>query len=242
MTAPFEELPWDSSHFGFKVAAWRGVADASTVAAGMPGLRAAGMSLLYIFSARESSDPFPSIPLAGAQWVDRKVVYSREGIGDVHSGSLPVWSYPADEPSAELKELAFASGAHSRFKVDPNMPVQCFETLYGTWIRRSTLREIADEVLVCGEAGSIQGMVTLRLEGAVARIGLIAVNAESRGKGVGTGLVRAAEAWAAQRGASRMDVATQGANLQACALYRRCGYQVSAAEDVYHLWIAPEVP
>ena len=142
----------------------------------------------------------------------------------------------------ELRELAFASGIHSRFRVDPDMPLRCFETLYETWIQRSTRREIADEVLVCGALERVEGMITIRLDGATAHIGLIAVEAQARGKGLGKGLIRAAESWVVERGASRMEVVTQGANSEACALYERCGYRIGAEEDVYHLWITPEVP
>ncbi len=151
-------------------------------------------------------------------------------------------SFPIGGPSPSLVELALASGSYSRFKVDPQMPGACFKTLYQAWIHRSTTREIADEVLVAGEEGDLQAMVTIRLDGITAHIGLIAVEAAARGRGLGSGLIHAAEGWASERGALRMEVVTQGANQAACSLYERCGYQILSEEDVYHLWIAPEAP
>lgn len=240
MTGLVDELPWDSGCFGFKVARWRGPKDFKALAAAIPALREAGIRLVYIFNPVSGEGPDAGLTGIGARWVDRRTVFSRALDGDPQSLIL-VHTFPAKAPSRELRELALASGAHSRFRVDPAMPAHCFHALYEAWIRRSTMREIADEVLVHGRAGQVRGMVTIRQNEGVAHIGLIAVAADARGKGVGSGLVRAAEAWAFRHGASRMEVVTQGANQEAFALYGRCGYGIKAAEDVYHLWIPPEV-
>lgn len=45
-----------------------------------------------------------------------------------------------------------------------------------------------------------------------------------RGRGVGTALLRAAEAWAVRRGARRMMVETQNVNVPACRFYARREY------------------
>lgn len=240
-TGLFEDLPWDTGCFGFKVARWRGPMDPGTVMSAIPRLREVGIRLVYLFAPSEGEGSGGRMEEVGASRVDRRTVFARELDGP-RENPIPVWSFPEGAPSPELLDLAFASGLHSRFRVDPEMPSHCFPALYETWIRRSTLREIADEVLVCGDAGRADGMVTIRKDGSTARIGLIAVADTARGKGLGTGLIRAAEEWAIQSGASRMEVVTQGANAQAMALYGRCGYQIQAAEDVYHLWIPPEAP
>lgn len=243
MVTLIEMLPWDSDCFGFKVARWRGLPDAASLKAGLPGIQAEGVRLLYIQIPGGNPDPRAWLSSAGARWVDRRTRYARD-LEPARAPAVPgpVWSFPAQDPTVELRELAKASGAHSRFKVDAEMPAGCFERLYETWIRRSTLREIADEVLVRGTEDQVRGLVTVKLDMGTARIGLIAVDADARGKGHGTELIRAAEAWAARQGASRMEVVTQGANREACALYERCGYRIEQAEDVYHLWIAAEVP
>lgn len=240
VTGLFEELPWDTGRFGFKVARWRGPAEPQALVGAMSQLQEAGIRLLYIFTPARGGEPDARMAEAGARIVDRRTVFSRR-VDGAEASPITVWSFPSGVPSNELLDLALASGAHSRFRVDPEMPARCFRALYEAWIRRSTLREIADEVLVHGEAGCIQGMVTIRQEGPAAHIGLIAVADAARGKGLGSGLVLAAEAWAFEKGASYMKVVTQGANQQATTLYRRRGYRIEAAEDVYHLWIPPEV-
>jgi hypothetical protein len=49
----------------------------------------------------------------------------------------------------------------------------------------------------------------------------------------------ASEGYAIARGASAMEVVTQGANAGACALYAACGYAVAKEEAVYHVWMEP---
>lgn len=241
MKVPFEVLPWDSGLFGFRVARWLGGQEAPSIPEALPLLRGQGIRLLYLFEPPRGEAADPSLEAAGARRVDQRVVFGR-ALGASESGILPVHSYPKGQPTEDLTALALASGAFSRFRVDPRMPPACFESLYQTWIWRSTMREIADEVLVSFSEGRIQGMVTIRAERGIGKIGLIAVGAEARGQGLGFGLVRAAEAWARAQGAGSMEVATQGQNASACRLYARCGYQVASAEDVYHLWIDPEAP
>lgn len=238
LAAPFEELPWDTACFGFKVATWTAAPEALGDGSVRSALRAAGVHLLYVVT--EAPGPDARLAAAGATWVDDKVLYAKAGLAD--RASCETRSAPVGEPGEGLKSLAFESGRHSRFRTDPRMPLECFQALYGAWIERSCRREIADEVLVCGPVPDPDGMVTVRAEAATARIGLIAVRPEAQGRGLGRGLVSAAEAWARARGLDRMEVATQGANAAACALYARCGYQVARRQGVYHLWMDPEAP
>ncbi len=66
----------------------------------------------------------------------------------------------------------------------------------------------------------------------------IRVSAEARGKGVGSGLFRAAEAWAAARGCRRLKVETQNINVAACRFYARQGCVLGAI----HCFAYPEFP
>jgi ribosomal protein S18 acetylase RimI-like enzyme len=118
------------------------------------------------------------------------------------------------------------------------MPDGVFRTLYDIWIRRSCRGEIATGVI---EARSndegLDGMVTVAVEGEVGSIGLIAVHARARGRGLGRALVREAERLMRSRGARKATVVTQGANGGACRLYEACGYGVIAASSVHHFWV-----
>jgi GNAT superfamily N-acetyltransferase len=60
----------------------------------------------------------------------------------------------------------------------------------------------------------------------------------ARGRGVGTSLFRAAEAWASARGCRQLKVETQNINLPACHFYARQGCVLRAA----HRFAYPEFP
>jgi GNAT superfamily N-acetyltransferase len=73
----------------------------------------------------------------------------------------------------------------------------------------------------------------------------IRVAPEARGRGVGTALLRAAEAWARARGCRRMKVETQNINVPACRFYAKHGFRLSGAspsayaafpEEIQLLW------
>ena len=65
----------------------------------------------------------------------------------------------------------------------------------------------------------------------------IAVDENYRGKGLGAGLVRSANAWFLKQGYFVAQVVTQGRNLAACKLYENCGYSLEKIENYYHFWL-----
>jgi dTDP-4-amino-4,6-dideoxy-D-galactose acyltransferase len=66
-------------------------------------------------------------------------------------------------------------------------------------------------------------------------IGIIAVDTEFRGKGIGTALMQSAESWLAKLNYKSMQVVTQGDNKPACKLYENCGYTIESVEYFYHI-------
>jgi len=66
----------------------------------------------------------------------------------------------------------------------------------------------------------------------------IRVSAEARGKGIGSELFRAAEAWAAARGCQLLKIETQNINVPACRFYARHGCVLGAI----HRFAYPELP
>lgn len=85
-------------------------------------------------------------------------------------------------------------------------------------------------VLVAERTGRVIGMVTVQLvvstaEGAAS--GLLedmVVEEAARGDGVGASLLQAAEAWAFERGATRLQLLADEANRPALHFYRRMGW------------------
>ncbi|GEJ58934.1 GNAT family N-acetyltransferase [Anaeromyxobacter diazotrophicus] len=85
-------------------------------------------------------------------------------------------------------------------------------------------------VLVAERQGAVVGMVTAQLVVSTAEGGLSAwledlvVLATERGRGAGRALVEAARAWAAERGAARLQLLADRENTPALAFYRRLGW------------------
>ena len=140
-------------------------------------------------------------------------------------------------PSAELENLAIQVGRNSRFGADPRIPGDKLIDLYKLWIRNSVNRQVADAVFVVRQSGKVVGMVTVGAKDGRGNIGLFAVDPALRRKNLGVSLVCAAQEWARRKGFRFAQVVTQGKNVAACRLYRKCGYRVDKVEFFYHFWI-----
>jgi len=85
-------------------------------------------------------------------------------------------------------------------------------------------------VLVAAVNGLVVGMVTAQLVVSTAEGGMSAlvedmvVDAPSRGHGAGAELLRAIEAWARERGATRLQLLADRENAPALAFYARMGW------------------
>lgn len=153
-----------------------------------------------------------------------------------HADSLAVAVREAREDDDEtLSGIASSSHRATRFYADPNFPDERCDVFYDTWIRRS-LEGWADGVLVGEVDQRASGYVSCHLDGPAGSIGLIAVDASARGRGLGVDLARSAIAWCAGRGADRMTVVTQGRNLPALRTFQRAGFLASSLDLWLHKW------
>lgn len=138
-----------------------------------------------------------------------------------------------DNAMAELEHASaihHASIAPTRWRV---MPVEAVAESRRFW-RASDPR---DEALLAVDGERVIGMIELWLRrprdqnnGRPPHLEVhlgIAVAPEARGRGVGTALMLAGEAWARAHGAERMDLGLDAANVGALRLYERLGYEVN---------------
>jgi dTDP-4-amino-4,6-dideoxy-D-galactose acyltransferase len=234
-------LDWDTSHFGFGVARLETPrATRDELAAALDELRKAGVRLVY-WPAAEIADPELGVEELGGRLVDEKTVFVTDLVGreDLPESPVEVVPFDASMSLGQLEALAVQAGIHSRFAVDDRLPRERFEAMYRIWARRSAAREIADEVLVVEEEGRIRGLITLGTVRDRGDIGLVAVDAASRGRRLGQTLVREAQAWFARRGDAVGQVVTQRGNAAACRLYEKCGYEIESVTPFYHFWLGP---
>lgn len=151
-----------------------------------------------------------------------------------------------DFPNAveELKELAVASGGHSRFKIDKNLPEEGFVGMFHAWLANSLNHAIADELFVAYDtelSNRIVGFITVKRKELNVNIGLLSVASSHRRKGIAYSLLSRALLWALEEigwaEEATMNVATQGANGPACTCYERFGFSLQHTQDVYHCWL-----
>ena len=155
--------------------------------------------------------------------------------GQCDAGSVLINRHhgPADN---ELRMLALQAGWSSRFALDSHCGRAWYESLYTRWIERSCALEIADAVLTASLGQSRVGFVTGQLSAPVAGIGLLAVETESRGFGVGRRLIECFASLAIEAGCSGLSVVTQTENVSALRLYSRVGFEEVEQRHWYHIW------
>lgn len=235
----YEILDWDSNFFEVKVARiTQSRLGTQPLAQAISELRKENVRLAY-WPSLDKIDP-KVIEQFGGLLADRKTTFA------INLGSIDFASVLSTDivvPFAEsmnvgdLERLAIQSGEYSRFASDPNIPREKFISLYTSWINESIRKKIASEVLVILDSEKIAGMVTLGEKSGRGDIGLIAVDSEYRGRRYGEQLVRAAQKWFVAHGYDCGQVVTQGNNIPACHLYRKCGYSIEQVAYFYHFWL-----
>lgn len=232
-------LAWDTSHFGFGVARVSPTASTPELAAGLAALRQAGYRLAY-WSVPAGHDELIAAGIYhGGFLADEKLTYVKS-LGVTPLARFPychvIEPYTAACPDDALVRLAIGSAAFSRFRRDQSFPPEVCDKLYKLWIERSVSGEIADEVLVVREGGTLLGMITLVHVYDRGDIGLVAVDAVAQGRGIGRLLVTEAGRRFGNAGRRAVQVVTQGQNQRACRLYESCGYSIERREIVFHFW------
>ncbi len=135
-----------------------------------------------------------------------------------------------------LKRIARDGHHDTRFYVDGRFDRQRCDELYELWIDKSC-HGWADQVFVAECDGLPVGYLTCHLRDGHGQIGLVGVDAGSRGRGYGLRMLETARCWFGAQGAGRMSVVTQGRNAGGLRLYQRAGMTVSGFEFWFHKWL-----
>lgn len=172
-----------------------------------------------------------------SSFFDEKLVYSKkqEGIDEFICSEIESYKSTSIIES-EIYDLALKSGEYSRYKLDSNFPIGCFHLLYKKWIENSIYTDFATDVLVYRVKDKPVGLLTYRNDGYISNIGIIAVNQEYQGCGIGSKLIRYYHSLLRNR-VKFFDVVTQGINKPAKLFYEKNGYKLISKTYIYHLWI-----
>ena len=236
-----ELLAWDTEWLGLSVARLKVAPyySAAATTAAIEHCRATGVRLLYLSLSPTNTAGAAAAVRAGAWLADVKLTFELSlfpaALAATHSLPPPnTVLTKTTAPTLALEQLVLQSGAYSRFRRDARIWPLAFAALYKQWLYQCLNH---GTVWVASTKNKPVGLLAFAARDSYASIELMAVAPAAQGQGIGQELVRAAEREAQQSGFPKLQVVTQGANQPAQDLYRRCGFQLAHAAQVYHLWL-----
>ena len=242
--APCELLPWDTEFFRHRIARVCGDTLEPEQAEQIDEWsRSNRIQCLYFLSRADDPATIRVAEQHGFGLVDIRITLERVTKNsetslcpDSPAGVTIRPVQPADLPA--LQAMARVVHGEARFFSDPHFPRERVEDFYSTWIVLESQGR-AQAVLVAASAASQPlGYISCHLDAASqeGQIGLVGVNPEARGKGIGKSLVLAAMDWFRLKGARAVTVVTQGRNRAAQRLYQQCGFLSRDLQLWYHKW------
>lgn len=231
-------LTWDTLFFGYKVAKLtKTICTDKQYDEFIMEVKTHQVRLVYYFVPVEEQLANEFSKRKNFFLTDTKITYSRNiSPKEIFPVDQYIYPYESTIPDDVLYRLSLTAGVHSRFKVDSNFKNHEYERLYRKWIEESTNRKIADQIFVYIDNGIKKGLITIRKNKKSGDIGLIAVNANDRGKGIGSKLINAVLQWLKNQKIWEINVVTQKKNMEACKLYEKNGFRISNQQNIYHLW------
>lgn len=223
-----EYLNWDSNFFNLKVGEinlqkWATIEIHQS------------FDLIYV---KQEIDEHVEIEGFEKTFEETKVTFSKN-LSVANHPTQPFETIDFDTSSLQnelLYELAYVSGAHSRFLLDPNFNKESFKKLYRIWVDNSLNKKFADKLFYTLQENTVTGFVTLKKEGITAKIGLIAVHPNFQGKGIGRKLISDCESYCIKNGVQQLLIPTQQENLNACNFYLKLGYSVQEKIYIKNYW------
>lgn len=183
-----------------------------------------------------------AMEVEGFVLMDTLVYYVRNLVkGPIPSdiGDIPVRPVRPGEAD-DVRDVAANAfrGYFGHYHADDKLDHTKCDEVYGSWAFRSCVsRDDENEVLVADEDGSIVGFITLRVNSPQEGEGaLFGVARSVRGRGIGRSLMIYGLKWCLSKGASRMIISTQIANLVVQRIWVRLGFEPSHACYTFHKW------
>jgi len=231
-----EPLEWDSRFFGYPVA--RIIFDqegSDKLDIIFKKIESEKFRVTYLFVPPKEKELNNQIARKGCILVDQKVTFAKKPEKHNRSSNIII-EYQGAEINEKLNELVLQAGLYSRFRLDENFANKEYERLYIEWLYKSIKKAIAVKILVAKNESDIIGITTLGKKELQADIGLVAVDKNYWGLGVGCDLINSADTIAFELGLDQIKVVTQLENKRACKLYEKCHFQIEKITNIYHYW------
>lgn len=221
-------LTWDSDFFNITIGELRVNSDITH----LPELE--NYELLYVI--QKSKNKF-KIHGFKESYCDERVVFQKNLNNIKPIRNNKVYSVKEIDISLDkLYHLAYISGVYSRFRLDTNFKKEQFEAMYRAWIDNSINFNISSDLFVYKESNKVKGFISFKILDGVAKIGLIAVDEEFQGLGVGKQLIEKVEWYCVKHKCFKLEIPTQAKNKKACNFYLKNGYEISRSEIIKHYW------
>lgn len=235
----FELLTWDTDFFGFKVAKVKDNLPKRLWHKVIKQLQDNQIMLAYWEEDPHNIQFQHFAQKYHARMVDLKTTFYFELSGTSVAKDFPanISIYQESQPTEQLIKLAVQSGEYSRFKNDPNIPINKFVELYQLWIINSVTHKLADAVIIEEQDNLLRGFITVFQRNNIGHIGLVAVDNKFRGFGIGKKLIESVKIYFKNLNINKIMVVTQGYNQIACELYKKSGFVLHQQKSFYHFWI-----
>jgi len=246
MTYPITPAQWDSQFFSFPIGNVELPREYNKEQLETT-LQEAHSKFRLIFVSVSGEGP-DSLTLLGDQCpcYVRKLCFKKDVPKNIAwKGEPRIRAYTSTFCTPALERLAVQSGTMTQFRQDPELAPH-FEQLFLTWINFAVTKELADSIWTCYEDGKYLGLVTIRSAKQVnlatgqmekeGRIGMLAVDAEHRRKGIGTSLIGACDYWCSSLNIPFHAIVTQKDNEPTLALCKKLGFKQDRETSVYHYW------
>lgn len=226
---------FDSELFGFPVGTLQ-IGEEDDLSAVLSQAKRAGFKLLYWRFPSSQGGLRERALQAGAFDSGNIISFSKTLPSETTPHNSFVHMYEQKDV-APLLQLAYVSGHASRFRTDPHFAPGSFEKMYGSWIWRYVQKEKNTALYIYSEDEHIAGFIGLEMQEHRTDIGLIAVDAVHRRKGIARSLIQTAMQQASEQQCAELHVRTQEQNVAACAMYRELGFVETESTAVLHIWL-----
>jgi len=234
-------LEWDSKFFGIRIATvMRRSLDAGAMDQLFAWCGEQRIDCLYYLSEATNAAALKLARDRGFRFVDVRVTYQMPLDPSRKEAPAPPVAKirpaePGDVPG--MRKLAARSHTLSRFWTDEGFARDKCAELYALWFEKSCGGD-ADAVWIAEMGGRAVGYLTCHLRpDSLGEIGLVGIDPESKGHGLGKALTERSIAWFRERGCRNSSVVTQGSNVAAQRLYQSVGFRTSAVQYWHHLWL-----